>query len=336
MNRTHILHVSGMHCASCVVLTEEALRQLPRITSVQVSLKKRTATISGDLPEDAQATATLLSPHMPKGYSLAAFSHQSSKRWHEFVYAVPISALFFIAFIALQKTGLAPVGITGALSLGTALLVGLIASVSTCLAVVGGLVLSVSASYAQKGERFKPQTYFHIGRLASFFLLGGLLGLAGKSLQLDTTGNLILTGTVALIMFILGVNLLDVFHTSSRFQIRLPKQISRYVHQLKNSTHSTMPLILGAATFFLPCGFTQSMQAYALTTGSFLTGGITMLIFAIGTLPMLALLSFSSLSINDKPWRGIFFKTAGLIVIALALINLLTTLAVAGIIDPVW
>jgi sulfite exporter TauE/SafE len=97
-----------------------------------------------------------------------------------------------------------------------------------------------------------------------------------------------------------------------------------------------MPLLLGAATFFLPCGFTQSMQAYALTTGSFMTGGLTMLVFALGTLPVLALLSFSSFSINNKPWRGVFFKTAGVIVIALAVINLLTTLAVAGIIEPIF
>jgi sulfite exporter TauE/SafE len=78
------------------------------------------------------------------------------------------------------------------------------------------------------------------------------------------------------------------------------------------------------------------MQAYALTTGSFMTGGLTMLVFALGTLPVLALLSFSSFSINNKPWRGVFFKTAGVIVITLAAINLLTTLAVAGIIEPIF
>jgi sulfite exporter TauE/SafE len=97
-----------------------------------------------------------------------------------------------------------------------------------------------------------------------------------------------------------------------------------------------MPVLLGVATFFLPCGFTQSMQAFALTTGSFTTGAMTMLVFALGTLPMLALLSFSSFSINTKPWRGIFFKSAGLIVISLAIINLLGALAVAGIIEPVF
>jgi sulfite exporter TauE/SafE len=222
------------------------------------------------------------------------------------------------------------------MSIGTALIIGLIASVSTCLAIVGGLVLSVSVAYAKTSDTKKPQIYFHIGRLVAFFVLGGVLGLVGKSLQLGSTGTTILTTLVAIIMLILGVNLLDIFHSSGKFQLSLPKHFSTLIHRLKNSTHAAMPLLLGAATFFLPCGFTQSMQAYALTTGSFMTGGLTMLVFALGTLPVLALLSFSSFSINNKPWRGVFFKTAGVIVITLAAINLLTTLAVAGIIEPIF
>lgn len=61
--------------------------------------------------------------------------------------------------------------------------------------------------------------------------------------------------------------------------------------------HKTFtPLIVGFATFFLPCGFTQSMQVAALSSGSFASGLAIMLAFALGTLPMLALLSFGSAS----------------------------------------
>ncbi len=325
-----------MHCASCVVLTEDALRGTPGVAAVSVDLTGRTATVTGDLPESAEEAAALLSPQMPAGYSLASEKHAKQVNWPEFYYALPIAALAIAGFLALQKTGLVNVNPQEGINLGTALVIGLVASVSTCLAVVGGLVLSVSAAYAKTGDRLRPQLAFHAARLAGFFILGGVLGLAGKSLQLGLIGNIILTGVIALVMFILGVNLLDIFHGSGKFQLRLPKVFSDRIHRLKNSTHVAMPVVLGAATFFLPCGFTQSMQAYALTTGSFTTGGLTMLVFALGTLPMLALLSFSSFSINNKPWRGVFFKTAGLIVIALAVINLLGALAVAGIIDPVF
>jgi sulfite exporter TauE/SafE len=78
------------------------------------------------------------------------------------------------------------------------------------------------------------------------------------------------------------------------------------------------------------------MQIYTLTTSNFLKGGLTMLAFALGTLPVLALLSFSSLGVQKRAQSGIFFKTAGLIVIFFAIFNLINTLVGAGIIDPVF
>lgn len=336
MAKTHTLHVSGMHCASCVVLTEEALSGAPGVDKVSVSLKKRTVTVTGDLPESATDTATLLTVRMPAGYALTAEPAHTPARWHEFIYAIPAAILFIFGFIALQRTGIVNIGTSGNTGLGAAFFIGLIASVSTCLAVVGGLVLSVSANYAHRTSSVRPQLLFHAGRVAGFFVLGGLLGVLGNALQLGPTGLLWLSLIVAVIMLILGFNLLDITHHASKLQLRLPRGLLRFIRALEQSNHALIPCALGAATFFLPCGFTQSMQAYALTTGSFMSGGLTMLFFALGTLPMLALISFGATGIAEKPWRGIFFKAAGLVVIALALMNGLSALAVAGIIDPLF
>ena len=100
--------------------------------------------------------------------------------------------------------------------------------------------------------------------------------------------------------------------------------------------HALTPLLAGVVTFFLPCGFTQAMQIYTLSSGSFLAGGLTMLTFALGTLPVLALLGFSSLSIKNKAYAGVFYKTAGLIVIGLGLFNLLNSLVVFGLIPALF
>jgi sulfite exporter TauE/SafE len=74
------------------------------------------------------------------------------------------------------------------------------------------------------------------------------------------------------------------------------------------------------------------MQIYTLTTGSFMSGALTMFVYALGTLPVLAILSFSSLTIHTKARSSIFFKTAGLVVIFFGLFNLHNSLVVAGII----
>ena len=137
-------------------------------------------------------------------------------------------------------------------------------------------------------------------------------------------------------MLILGINLLDVFHFTKKLQPSMPKFIAKHAHGMSKFNHTLTPLLVGIATFFLPCGFTQSMQLYTLTTGSFLNGGLTMLVYALGTLPVLALISFSSFSIQNSSRSGIFFKSAGLVVIMFALFNLINSMVVIGLISPVF
>jgi sulfite exporter TauE/SafE len=218
--------------------------------------------------------------------------------------------------------------------LGTALLLGLVASVSTCMAVVGGLVLSMSASFAKEGDRVRPQVLFHLGRLVAFFVLGGVIGALGGVVQLGATGTFVVSVLVALVLLVLGINLLDVFPWAKRFQLTLPAWAGTYAHSLKSVNHTLTPLLVGVATFVLPCGFTQSMQLYALSTGSFWTGASTMFAFAVGTLPVLALLSFGALGIHTKAQSGVFFKAVGLVVIFFGLLNLASALAGAGVIPP--
>ena len=78
---------------------------------------------------------------------------------------------------------------------------------------------------------------------------------------------------------------------------------------------------LGAATFFLPCGFTLALQLYVLGQGSALTGALTMLVFALGTLPALAAISAVSSFVTGRA-QAYFLKAAGAAVIVLGLFNI--------------
>jgi sulfite exporter TauE/SafE len=144
----------------------------------------------------------------------------------------------------------------------------------------------MSANFAKEGDKVRPQVLFHVGRIVSFFVLGGVIGILGATFQLDGTGTFVLGLLVGVILLILGINLLDIFPWAKRLQPTLPKFLGNHVQGLKNINHTLTPLLLGAATFVLPCGFTQSMQIYALSTGSFWTGALTMSAFALGTLPV--------------------------------------------------
>lgn len=335
---TYTFHVKGMHCNACILLTESELMDVEGVSRATPSLVTHTVEVCGDFgdktPEDiAQKLSRVLEKH---GYSLSVEKQQQEKNWSDFSVAIPIAFAFAVLFVLLQKLGIVNLVNTSNVSYGTAFTLGIIASLSTCMAVVGGLVLSMSATFAREGDRVRPQILFHTGRIASFFILGGVIGALGSAFTLGVTGTFILGLLVGIVMLILGINLLDVFPALKRFQPSMPKFFGKHALGISELNHWLTPLLVGVATFFLPCGFTQAMQLYSLTTGSFLAGGLTMLSFALGTLPVLALIGFSSFSIKNSAKAGIFFKSAGLIVILFALFNIINSLVVIGLISPVF
>lgn len=336
--KTFTLHVNGMHCNACILLTESELQDHPKVSSAKSSLKTHSVEICGDfgnmpLESIAQELTGLLTKH---GYSLSVEKREKTKNWSDFKIAIPIAFVFAVLFVVLQKIGLVNLVSTGSVSYGTAFVIGIIASLSTCMAVVGGLLLSMSATFAKEGDKVKPQLLFHGGRIVTFFVLGGVIGAIGSAFALNTSMTFILSLIIGIVMLILGINLLDVFPWAKKLQPAMPKFLSKHALGISKFNHTLTPLLVGVATFFLPCGFTQSMQIYTLSTGNFLTGGLTMLSFALGTLPVLALISFSSFSIQNSSKAGIFFKTAGLIVIMFALFNLINSLVVIGAIPPIF
>ncbi|HAO64902.1 TPA: hypothetical protein DCQ44_02885 [Candidatus Taylorbacteria bacterium] len=336
--KTYTFHVAGMHCPSCTILTESEISDVSGITKVKASLKEHSVEVTGDFagksPEQiAESLSVVLRPH---GYSLSLEKQVKKIKWSDFKIAIPAALAFIGLFIILQKLGLVNLIGGSKVTYGTAFTIGIVASVSSCMAVVGGLVLSMSANFAKEGDKVRPQILFHLGRIVSFFVLGGVIGLIGSAFQLGGMGTFILTMIVALVLLLLGLNLLDIFPWMKKLQPALPSFVGKHVQGLKNVNHTLTPLLVGIVTFFLPCGFTQSMQLYALSTGSFWAGSLTMLAFALGTLPVLAVLSFSSLGIQNKSWSGAFFKAAGLIVIFFGLFNLLNGLVAAGFIPPVF
>ena len=311
---------------------------MPEVTKAKSSLVTHSVEVTGDFgdktPEHiARDLSEVLKPH---GYTLSTEKQKHLVNWSDFKIAVPTALGFIVFFIILQKLGIVNLVTASEVSFGTAFAIGLIASVSTCMAVVGGLVLSVSANFAMEGDKVRPQVLFHVGRLVSFFVLGGAIGALGSAFQLGVTGTFVLSFIVAIVLLILGINLLDIFPWARKLQPTMPKFIGKHVHGLKNLNHTLTPVLVGVATFFLPCGFTQSMQIYTLTTGNFWTGAFIMSAFALGTLPVFALLSFSSLGIHKKAQSGVFFKTAGLVVIFFGILNLVNSLVAVGVIPPVF
>ncbi len=332
--KTYIFHVSGTHCASCKILIEDTLNEQSIVKNARVNLSRETVEIDTDSDQDPEVLTQILTEKIkPNGYRLSVEKSEREKEDNDAIWkAIPIGLGFLILFFLLQKSGILNIGIGGQATPITSFIIGLIASVSSCLAIVGGLVLSLSAKVSQDNKSdTKTFLLFHSGRLISFAILGGVLGMVGSAIGINFTFTAILGLLASTVMLILGLNLIGVF---AKNKIALPSGIFSFFRKIEHKTFT--PLIIGFGTFFLPCGFTQSMQVSALGSGSFTAGLLIMLAFALGTLPMLALLSFGSASFAHGKHAPLFFKSAGIVVVGLGLFALLAGLAGLGIINPLF
>lgn len=333
--KTITLYVQGAHCASCKILIEDILQE-HGFMSPKVDLKKETIQFEIDENVDGKVLVQKMNALLQENnYQVSleknAISH-SKVNGETLLMAIPIGITILSLFFLIQVVGILDIGIGGDVSPVTSFLIGLVASVSSCLAIVGGLVLSLSATVSQDNIPDKmPITLFHGGRIIGFTILGGILGLLGQSIGMSFTLSSILGILSALIMIILGLNLMGVL---SKNLITLPTVIFRRVQSLEQTRFA--PVVLGVGTFFLPCGFTQSMQVAALSSGSWVTGAIIMLFFSLGTLPVLATLSFGSISLGKGKYADVFFATSGVVVIGLGVFALLSGLAGLGVISPIF
>src|SRR3989338_267271 len=132
-----------------------------------------------------------------------------------------------------------------------------------------------------------------------------VLGLVCNAIGINFTFTAILGLVAFLVMLLLGLNLVGVF---KKHKVTLPSNIFNFFRKIEHKTFT--PLVIGFGTFFLPCGFTQSMQVVAFSSGSFMSGFLIMFAFALGTLPMLAFLPFGSACFAPGNPPPPFFKAA--------------------------
>lgn len=335
------VHIQGMHCRSCELLLEDGIKDIQGVQAVNVSHARGTAEISYKGKLDFNSIQTVVEE---AGYSLgkgkkAPFISNRKEDWNQLsAAALLLVGLYFIG----RWLGIFDLGNSVSnnySSLPVVFLVGLTAGVSTCMALVGGLVLGNAAKFAKQQpfasarEKFTPHLMFNLGRIATFVILGGVIGGLGSVLQISMSLVGFLTILVGLSMLFLGLQLIEVFPRLSGLQFTLPKGISKALgfDQAKQAEYSHKnAAILGGLTFFLPCGFTQAMQLYAMSTGSPLAGALTMGTFALGTAP--GLLGIGGLTSAVKGQSAkYFFKFAGLTVIALSLFNISNGLNLTGL-----
>lgn len=340
-----------MHCASCEILIENRIIKEELVQLAEVSLKKGTVTIEYDV--DQKMTPEYLNKiFKEEGYCFSITPFDKSKRIATDSHcAVPdespsnpyapffIAGIFIVGYIFLSKTGLSSlISVNSQSSLPFFFLFGLLAGVSSCAALVGGIILSLSkqwlSKYNDNDSTFKkaePHFMFNIGRVLGYGVFGAILGMAGNFFRLSPVFTASLVIGISIVMVLLGLQMVGV-KALRNFQIRLPKSITGKVANEENFKGRFGPLLMGALTFFLPCGFTITAQALALTSGSPLQGALIMTLFALGTVPGLLAIGLSSVKFHSNPKSSKQFSmVAGMLVLFFAAFNINSQLSVLGV-----
>ncbi|MBI2572516.1 sulfite exporter TauE/SafE family protein [Candidatus Woesearchaeota archaeon] len=328
--------IKGMHCASCEVVIERALKKVPGVHHVNVNKAKEQAIVEC---EENVSQEKLQEAVKEKGYTLHSLecdnpqttntSVPKSKRYLE-IGAVSI-VLIGIYFLLQYFKFIPALAVTDSMSYGFIFVLGLIAATSTCLAVSGGLLLALSTKFNQAHpnltsiQRFRPHIFFNVGRILSYTIFGAGIGYLGSLITLSPAFTGSVTILVSILMIIIGLQMLHIFPWLDHIQIKMPKWIAHRIHEKSNdqehTKHRTASFLFGAATFFLPCGFTQALQLYVLANANPAMGALTMLVFSLGTLP--AFIGIGALSsIKKASFQRHFMTIAAVVVIFFGIVSI--------------
>ena len=340
---TTIVPVLGMTCRSCEQRIGRHVGKLRYVESVAASAARGRVVIESSQPLTYRSLERAI---RLAGYEIGETPWLARDRSVWLTAAAGIALIVALAFIA-QVTGIASLASgVGDLSSGglvVAGLLGLAAGVSTCMALVGGLLLALSASFQASAATpraglaaMRPAAVFVAGRIIGYGLFGAALGALGASIQMPPLLTAALMIGVAALMLVLGTRLTGLSPRIAGWSPTLPMGLSRSLGVGGGETAAysdARAAGLGAASFFLPCGFTQAVQIFALSTGSPLFGAALLATFAIGTAPGLLALAGVPLVVPSGA-RPTLLRLVGAVVLAFALVNVTAGLQLAGISLP--
>jgi uncharacterized protein len=211
-----------------------------------------------------------------------------------------------------------------------------LATSTHCVGMCGPMVVT----YAVKGEadgpwhrKVVPNLLYQVAKLVSYALVGLVLGAVGSAFNLNGLRPWAMLAAGAF-MIVLGLGMTGRFPWATRLTPRPPKALVNALSGLRRRAKSdaaqgesslATPVAFGLLTGLMPCAPLQGAEltaaSAAATTGSFLTGGLAMLAFGLGTFPLLFAFGTAS-SLIPADWRHRLNLVLAVVVMLLGLVFL--------------
>lgn len=308
------IEVYDMTCTSCEKTIERSLKGLVGVFNVTASYSKQLVEVEFD--SNICSLKEIKNTIKAAGYSTEKDSN--------FGFAGILIVALAIILIGNSTGGFDMNNMLKGATYFVLFVVGILTSIH-CVGMCGGIMLSQSLSNGNRSkfQAIKPALLYNIGRVISYTVLGGVIGALGSMLSLSIKTQAALQIFAGLFMIIMGLNMAG-FGLFRKLQIKLPWSFC----SVKNKPKT--PFMVGILNGLMPCGPLQTMQLYALGTGSAAKGALSMFIFALGTIPLM--LTFGAISgLLSKGYTKKILKFSGVLVIILGLIMGNRGLSLAGV-----
>jgi sulfite exporter TauE/SafE/copper chaperone CopZ len=349
--------VDGMTCGSCEQRIENAVAALEGVRKVRASASLSEVMVYYE--PDRVGLAALHEAILGAGYSfreqsavaaqtaVAGASVASAERsaagapLYRFLGLIAvIVAVYLIIRYSVGFTFLPSV--SQSMGYGLIFVVGLLTSLH-CIAMCGGIVLSQGIKKGDdepqqtSGSRVSqfpagllPSLLYNGGRVVSYTVIGGAVGALGSLFSLSTALKGVMPILAGVFMLFLGVRMLGIFPWLSRLKIRFP---GLGAGKVRAAASPRGPFVVGLLTGLMPCGPLQTMQVYALGTGSFFAGALSMFLFSLGTVPLL--LGFGAISaLLSAKFNRRMLKASGVLVMVLGLVMFTRGMGLFGVTVP--
>ncbi len=321
------MRVRGMTCAHCADKIERALLKLPGVSEAKASFSQGTARVCYDAEQVRRQD-------LERAVKDAGYTPGSAKMGKAAQAAASVAAVALL-FLLLRGTGMG--ALAGMLPLaeagmgyGMLFVIGLITSIH-CVVMCGGINLSqCMGAGPSKKDAVRPGLLYNLGRVVSYTVFGAVVGAIGSVVSFSGTAKGVVQVAAGVFMVIMGLNMTGLFPWLSRLVPRMPSFVAR---RLRGGKRSLGPFYVGLVNGLMPCGPLQAMQIYALSTGNALEGALSMLMFSLGTVPlMFGLGALSSMMSQKFTRRAMAF--GAVLVVALGLSMFTGGMSLAGIAAP--
>ncbi|WP_432410088.1 sulfite exporter TauE/SafE family protein [Rasiella sp. SM2506] len=170
---------------------------------------------------------------------------------------------------------------------GAALLFGLLGSFH-CVGMCGPIAFLLPVDRTNTWRKSIQIGLYHVGRLISYGIIGLLFGLLGKSFSLFGLQQQlsIVIGVLMILAAVFPKKWMAKMSVSKPIFIGISRIKSSLGQQLKKKTPDTF-FTIGFLNGFLPCGLVYLAVFTAIVSGSVLEGGLYMVLFGIGTIPLM-------------------------------------------------